>query len=55
MIALTQLAMRKKLIAQGESLEVRMWLFPYLTIFTILVILAIFGVVAAFPDQRSEL
>ncbi|MFJ4373326.1 amino acid permease [Pseudomonas japonica] len=54
-IALTQLAMRKKLIADGERLEVRMWLFPYLTIFTIVLILAIFGVMAAFPGQRSEL
>lgn len=54
-IACTQLCMRRKLVAQGKKLEVRMWLFPYLTILTIVFILAIFAIMAAFPGQRAEL
>lgn len=54
-IAVTQLCMRKKLIAQGQPLEVKMWLFPYLTLFTIAFIMVVFGIMAAFPGQRIEL
>lgn len=54
-IAVTQLCMRKKLVAQGQKLEVKMWLFPYLTVFTIAFILVVFGIMAAFPGQRIEL
>lgn len=54
-IALTQIVMRKKYIAAGEPLEVKMWLFPSLTILTIVFILAIFAVMAIFPGQRHEL
>ena len=54
-IALTQLVMRRRLIASGEPLQVKMWLFPGLTIFTIVFILAILAVMAWFPGQRHEL
>ncbi|MFC5694876.1 amino acid permease [Pseudomonas sp. GCM10022186] len=54
-IAVTQLCMRKKLIAEGKELEVKMWMFPYLTIFTIAFIMAIFAIMAIFPGHRVEL
>ena len=54
-IAITQLCMRRKLVALGKQLEVRMWLFPYLTLLTIALILSVFGIMAAFPGQRAEL
>ncbi|WP_296249041.1 amino acid permease [Pseudomonas sp. UBA4194] len=54
-IAVTQLCMRRKLVAMGKRLEVRMWLFPYLTVLTIVFILAVFVIMAAFPGQRAEL
>lgn len=54
-IAVTQLCMRKKLVAHGQKLEVKMWLFPYLTVLTIAFILVVFGIMAAFPGQRIEL
>ena len=54
-IAVTQLCMRRKLVAQGKKLEVRMWLFPYLTLLTIAFILMVFVIMAAFPGQRAEL
>jgi GABA permease len=54
-IAVTQLCMRRKLVAQGKKLEVRMWMFPYLTILTIVFILGVFAIMAAFPGQRAEL
>ena len=54
-IAITQLCMRRKLVALGKQLEVRMWLFPYLTLLTIALILVVFGIMAAFPGQRAEL
>ncbi|MFJ2431396.1 amino acid permease [Pseudomonas sp. NPDC087804] len=54
-IAVTQLCMRRKLVAQGKKLEVRMWMFPYLTILTIVFILGVFAIMATFPGQRAEL
>ncbi|MCO7515937.1 amino acid permease [Pseudomonas guariconensis] len=54
-IAVTQLYMRRKLVALGKRLEVRMWLFPYLTVLTIAFILGVFAIMAAFPGQRAEL
>lgn len=54
-IAVTQLRMRKRLAESGEELLVKMWLFPYLTIFTIILIVAIFVVMVLFPQQRAEL
>ena len=54
-IAVTQLCMRRKLVAMGKRLEVRMWLFPYLTVLTIVFILGVFAIMAAFPGQRAEL
>ncbi|WP_369987048.1 amino acid permease [Pseudomonas xanthosomatis] len=54
-IAVTQLCMRRKLVALGRPLEVRMWLFPWLTLLTIAFIAGVFVVMAAFPGQRAEL
>jgi len=54
-IAITQLCMRRKLVALGKQLEVRMWLFPWLTLFTIGLIVSVFAIMAAFPGQRAEL
>ena len=54
-IAITQLCMRRKLVALGKQLEVRMWLFPWLTLFTIVLIVSVFAIMAAFPGQRAEL
>ncbi|QHG65843.1 amino acid permease [Pseudomonas putida] len=54
-IAVTQLCMRRKLVALGKRLEVRMWLFPWLTLLTIAFIVGVFAVMAAFPGQRAEL
>jgi GABA permease len=54
-IAITQLCMRRKLVALGKRLEVRMWLFPWLTLLTIALIVGVFAIMAAFPGQRAEL
>lgn len=54
-IAITQLCMRRKLVALGRPLAVRMWLFPWLTLFTIALIVSVFATMAAFPGQRAEL
>lgn len=54
-IAITQLCMRRKLVALGRPLAVRMWLFPWLTLFTIALIVSVFAIMAAFPGQRAEL
>ena len=54
-IAITQLCMRRKLVALGKQLEVRMWLFPWLTLITIVLIVSVFAIMAAFPGQRAEL
>lgn len=54
-IAVTQLCMRRKLVALGKRLEVRMWLFPWPTLLTIAFIVGVFAVMAAFPGQRAEL
>jgi len=54
-IAVTQLCMRRKLVALGKRLEVRMWLFPWLTLLTIAFIVGVFAVMAAFPGQQAEL
>lgn len=55
LIAVTQLFMRKKLLAEGKPLEVKMWLFPYLTYATIFFILGIMVIMAIFPDYRWQL
>ncbi|WP_144139570.1 amino acid permease [Paraburkholderia sp. BCC1884] len=54
-IAVTQLFMRRELLAQGKPLEVKMWFFPYLTILTIVFILGVFVTMAIFPGFRGEL
>ncbi|MFW5407057.1 amino acid permease [Pectobacterium brasiliense] len=54
-IAVTQLRLRNQLTEGGEKLLVKMWLFPYLTIFTMILIVAIFIIMALFPQQRIEL
>lgn len=54
-IAITQLFMRKKLTALGETLIVKMWLFPYLNYITIVGIVSMMFLMTIFPDSRSEL
>ncbi|MFJ7316566.1 hypothetical protein ACIQVE_28290 [Pseudomonas sp. NPDC098747] len=54
-IAVTQLRMRRKLVAMGKRLEVRMWLFPWLTLLTIVFIIGIFAMMAIFSGQNVQL
>lgn len=54
-IAITQICMRKKLVAEGVKLEVKMWLFPWLTYFTIILIGVVMIVMIIFPSYRWEL
>ncbi|WP_322032867.1 amino acid permease [Paraburkholderia sp. J76] len=54
-IAVTQLFMRRELVAHGKPLEVKMWFFPYLTVLTIIFILGVFLTMAVFPGFRGEL
>ncbi|GAA4864344.1 amino acid permease [Saccharopolyspora rosea] len=56
MIALSQLRMRRRLEREApERLKLRMWLFPYLTWATLVVILAVLVTMAAIEDSRSQL
>ncbi|MGW8379068.1 amino acid permease [Streptomyces sp. ODS28] len=54
-IAVTQLAMRRRTDAAGETPEVRMWLHPGLTLATIAVIVAVLVLMAVTPGHRLEL
>ena len=54
-IAITQLYMRKKMVAMGETPIVKMWLFPYLNYITIVGIICMMGLMTIFPESRSEL
>ncbi|WP_435606993.1 GABA permease [Pseudomonas knackmussii] len=53
-IAVSQLRMRRKLVASGQPLEFRMWLYPWLTWLVILFILAVLGIMLAMPEHRAE-
>ncbi|MGV9633109.1 amino acid permease [Nocardia rhamnosiphila] len=54
-IALTQYATRRKSRGEDHSLEVKMWLFPYLTLATIAFIAAVLLLMAILPGHRLEL
>ncbi|EMV9186048.1 GABA permease [Escherichia coli] len=53
-IALSQLRMRKKLLAQGHQLKLKMWLFPWLTWAVILFIVGALVIMLIRPDHRME-
>ncbi len=54
-IALSQLRMRTRDDIDMSNASVRMWLFPYLTIATIVFIVAVLVLMAVMPGQRLEL
>ncbi|MGI4896154.1 MAG: amino acid permease [Janthinobacterium lividum] len=54
-IALSQIAIRRQLDAEGERPVVRMWLFPWLTFATIAFIAAVLVLMLVLPGQRVEL
>ncbi|MCY1401403.1 putative GABA permease [compost metagenome] len=53
-IAISQLRMRRQLVATGKPLEFSMWLYPWLTWLVILFILAVLGIMLAMPNHRAE-
>lgn len=53
-IAISQLRLRKRLIAEGKTLSYRMWLFPWLTWGVILFISAVLVLMLLRPDHRLE-
>ncbi|MNN56502.1 GABA permease [compost metagenome] len=53
-IAVSQLRLRKKLIAEGKQLGYRMWLFPWLTWAVILFISMVLVVMLFRPDHQLE-
>jgi len=53
-IAISQLRMRAMLHRQQVQLEVRMWLFPWLTYAVIAFIIAALGVMLVTPEHRAE-
>jgi GABA permease len=56
MIAVSQLVLRRRLEREDpERLEVRMWLYPYLTYFTIAAIVVVIASMAFVADVRSQL
>ncbi|MDF3864289.1 GABA permease [Pseudomonas denitrificans (nom. rej.)] len=53
-IAMSQLRMRKKLLAQGHQLKLKMWLFPWLTWAVIIFIVGALVIMLIRPDHRME-
>lgn len=53
-IAVSQLIMRRRLERSGRTPEFKMWLFPWLTLFTIGIILVVLGYMFISPDYRYE-
>lgn len=53
-IAVSQLVMRRRLERSGQSPEFKMWLFPWLTLFTIGIILVVLGYMFISPAYRYE-
>lgn len=53
-IAVSQLIMRRALERKGQSPDFKMWLFPWLTLFTIAVILMVLGYMFISPAYRYE-
>ena len=54
-IAVSQLRMRQKSIAAGETLSFRMWLFPYLTWLVIVFIVGVLGIMLVQESHRVEI
>ena len=54
-IAFSQLAMRKKLVAEGKQLTMKMWCFPYLTWAVIVFIIAALVIMAFDPAHTHEI
>jgi GABA permease len=54
-IASSQLVLGRKMRAEGEQAPVRMWLFPYLTIATVVGITVILVLMAFDPGQQSSI
>ncbi len=52
-IAISQLILRRR--AKDEELTLKMWLFPYLTIATIVAIVVVIGAMATVEEVRSQL
>ncbi|MDA0162757.1 amino acid permease [Solirubrobacter ginsenosidimutans] len=56
LIAVSQLVLRRRLEKENpEHIQVRMWLYPYLTWFTIAAIVVVIGSMAFVDDVRSQL
>ena len=53
-IAISQLRMRRRLERQNVKLQLRMWLFPWLTYLVIVFITAALGVMLITPEHRAE-
>ena len=53
-IAYSQLRMRKKLEAEGVKIDFKMWMFPWLTWFVILVIMTVLGYMFLSPTYSYE-
>jgi GABA permease len=54
-IAVSQLRMRQKRIANGEAIDFKMWLFPWLTWATIVFIVGVLTVMLIQEDHRMEI
>lgn len=55
LIAASQFVLRRRADREGRELRFKMWAFPYLTIFTILAMVAILVSMAVRPDTRSQI
>lgn len=54
LIALAQIALRRRLQAQGEALSVKVWLFPWVSYALIAGIVAVLVMMAVTPDQKMQ-
>jgi len=54
LIALSQIALRRRLDAAGEQLPVKVWLFPYVSYALVAAILAVLALMATQPDLREQ-
>ena len=54
LIALAQIALRRRLQAQGVLLSVKVWLFPWISYALVAGIVAVLALMAATPDQRVQ-
>lgn len=54
LISLSQIALRRRLEAQGERLEVKVWAFPLVSYAAVAGIIAVLVMMALMPDQRLQ-